>query len=51
MGQAAKPAVPVTGLQPGVDLYLFATAVDVRTNESCASPPRKVRLRDEFPMK
>ena len=51
MAKGAEPELLVTKLRPEVPLYFFATYVDDDKHESRPSPPRRVLLKDEFPMK
>jgi len=48
-GQDTEPLV--TRLKPYFPLYLFVTYTDADGKQSKPSPPRKLLLKDEFPMK
>ena len=51
LAKGAEPELLVTRLRPEVPLTLFATWLDSRKQESRPSAPRRVLLKDDFPMK
>ena len=51
MGKSDKPLVLVTRLRAEFPLYLFVTYVDKDGKESKPADPKRVLLKDDFPMK
>jgi len=51
MAKGPKPELLVTRLRPEVPLHLFATYLNAKNKESKPSPPRRILLKDDFPMK
>jgi hypothetical protein len=51
MAKSAETKLTVTRLRPEFPLYLFITYVDKDEKESKPSAPRRILLKDDFPMK
>lgn len=54
MGRASSEepnVVKISGLQPNIPMYIFATYLDAESKESKPSKARRTVLKDEFPMK
>jgi len=51
LAKGDKPELLVGGLRPEFPLFLFATCLDDKGKESKPSVPRRILLKDEFPMK
>jgi hypothetical protein len=51
MAKGDKPEILVNGLRPEFPLFLFATCLDEKGKESKPSAPKRILLKDDFPMK
>jgi hypothetical protein len=51
MAKSDKPELLVGGLRPQFPLFLFAACLDEKGKESKPSAPKRILLKDDFPMK
>ncbi len=47
----AEPVLDASNLQPGIELFLFATYVDADGSESRPTEARRILLKDDFPFR